>query len=639
MLSQPIESILRTTAPSTLTDIILVFLAITFVLALIFRKANKCHGFTQYTPTFLTTLGILGTFAGIIAGLLGFDVDHIDQSIGYLLEGLKTAFLTSLVGMTLSILYKLVDATGWISPDTPSGIDEEEVGAFELLLELKKQSDHVVSLKEAIGGDSDTSLVGQLRQLRLDLTDQHKAILSTLTDDSGDSLKGQVTLLRSDIASQHRNTLAVIEPIPYALTAINEAAQTQQKNFSEFQDRLWVNLQNFADMLSKSATEQVINALKEVISDFNNNLIEQFGENFKQLNAAVLELVQWQENYKQQLAEMSVQYQQGVSAITQTEQAVSHISVESKAIPENMAALKVVMEVNQHQIEVLKQHLDAFREIRDRAVEAVPEIRAQIDLAVEGMKHATVSITEGMADTSQTLTSSLKTASESVLVGITGAANTLSEGILQSTTSLQESVANSATSMTDSVGQSSKILTDGLKTAGESMVMDVTGAANEMRIGILDSSESLEKAVINSATELVINSEKANKELINSADLIAENNQKTRTMFNESQAEIAAIFRSLVFELTTDNQKLHETFSQTSQALITETDRVRLKFEQHLDAMRNEMMIAFKEQAEQQMLEHQRVLKGVSQHADEALKDTAEAVQKQVRMLDEALNH
>lgn len=58
-------------------------------------------------------------------------------------------------------------------------------------------------------------------------------------------------------------------------------------------------------MMSKSATEQVINALKEVISDFNNNLVEQFGENFKQLNAAVLELVQWQENYKQQLLQMT----------------------------------------------------------------------------------------------------------------------------------------------------------------------------------------------------------------------------------------------------------------------------------------------------------------------------------------------
>ena len=44
-------------------------------------------------------------------------------------------------------------------------------------------------------------------------------------------------------------------------------------------------------MMSKLATEQVIAALKTVIQDFNNNLAEQFGENFKQLNTAVLEPV------------------------------------------------------------------------------------------------------------------------------------------------------------------------------------------------------------------------------------------------------------------------------------------------------------------------------------------------------------
>jgi hypothetical protein len=42
-----------------------------------------------------------------------------------------------------------------------------------------------------------------------------------------------------------------------------------------------------ADMLkqlSKGATEEIIKALENVINDFNNNLVEQFGEHFKKLN-------------------------------------------------------------------------------------------------------------------------------------------------------------------------------------------------------------------------------------------------------------------------------------------------------------------------------------------------------------------
>lgn len=51
--------------------------------------------------------------------------------------------------------------------------------------------------------------------------------------------------------------------------------------------------------LSKGATEEIIQALEGVIKDFNDNLTEQFGENFKQLNAACLKLVEWQGQYQE----------------------------------------------------------------------------------------------------------------------------------------------------------------------------------------------------------------------------------------------------------------------------------------------------------------------------------------------------
>lgn len=51
--------------------------------------------------------------------------------------------------------------------------------------------------------------------------------------------------------------------------------------------------------LAHGATEEIITALENVIRDFNNNLSEQFGENFKQLNAACLQLVEWQATYQE----------------------------------------------------------------------------------------------------------------------------------------------------------------------------------------------------------------------------------------------------------------------------------------------------------------------------------------------------
>ena len=46
-----------------------------------------------------------------------------------------------------------------------------------------------------------------------------------------------------------------------------------------------------------------------------------------------------------------------------------------------MDTLTKVMNVNQHQIDELARHLEAFEQIRDKAVEAVPETHEQVDMA------------------------------------------------------------------------------------------------------------------------------------------------------------------------------------------------------------------------------------------------------------------
>lgn len=51
----------------------------------------------------LVGLGLLGTFLGLTLGIRGFDssnTDRINESIQVLLNGMGTAFLTSLLGMT-----------------------------------------------------------------------------------------------------------------------------------------------------------------------------------------------------------------------------------------------------------------------------------------------------------------------------------------------------------------------------------------------------------------------------------------------------------------------------------------------------------------------------------------------------------
>jgi chromosome segregation ATPase len=93
------------------------------------------------------------------------------------------------------------------------------------------------------------------------------------------------------------------------------------------------NLEQALKQLSEGATAQIIQALESVITDFNNNLKEQFGENFKQLNEAVFKLLEWQRNYSthvelstSQLNEATKNIKRAVEATVEATSAIETIS-------------------------------------------------------------------------------------------------------------------------------------------------------------------------------------------------------------------------------------------------------------------------------------------------------------------------
>ena len=97
--------------------LIMLLIFISGILLPWFNKKNAFSDYISYIPTALTSLGILGTFTGIVIGLWSFNLEEIDVSIASLLEGLKTAFITSIFGIFLSILFRLL---GYILPKTES---------------------------------------------------------------------------------------------------------------------------------------------------------------------------------------------------------------------------------------------------------------------------------------------------------------------------------------------------------------------------------------------------------------------------------------------------------------------------------------------------------------------------------------
>ena len=127
----------------TLVSVILaaIILFAAMVCGILIRNWNKDdklmdhRGVIEMMPSLISTLGVFFTFAGIALGLYYFNDKDLTTSIPQLLTGLKTAFFTSLAGMTGSML--LSGQVNKLFDKKSGGISDSEEAAGLIVNELK----------------------------------------------------------------------------------------------------------------------------------------------------------------------------------------------------------------------------------------------------------------------------------------------------------------------------------------------------------------------------------------------------------------------------------------------------------------------------------------------------------------------
>ena len=409
------------------------------------KKGKRRTVFADYAPTLLTSLGILGTFTGIVSGLLNFDIEHIDTSISTLLGGMKTAFLTSVIGVCFSIGLKIIYTLAVKKEKTEEG---KEIDIESVIKNFYTQTD----------------LLNSQNNQNQAIANHLESLVARLGGENEGSILGQIKLLRSDLSDQYKDLVNPVKQIETYLDTLSQLNKEQKDNFAVFETQLWNKLQDFADMMSKSATEAVIDALKQVIVDFNNNLTTQFGENFKELNRAVHSLVEWQENYKTQLSEMISLYQTGVQTLEKTEQSVAHIEQSTQSIPNSMENLNSVIAANQQQIDNLEAHLATFAELRDKAVEAVPQVQQQIALMLDNTEKANESLAQGLRQSGEKLAQDITDISTRLATHSAAAAENLAIRFTETGTSFASEIAKSSQNLTESLSQNHQALVNSAST-------------------------------------------------------------------------------------------------------------------------------------------------------------------------------
>ena len=233
---------------------------------------------TNTVASILTVIGVFGTFLGIFIGLQAFEIKNIEASISDLLEGLKLAFLTSLVGIGSAILLKGVVAP--LFQTFQKGRNPIEV-----------ERDKFIDALKGIETSGEINLFAQLVTLNTTIKKEGSETREVLDNIKTDLAGKHDELIRSK-TEEHRETREMLMGMKTEIVSIKDAliGENESTVFAQLQELTSTVSEKVGEIAAKVgeiATGQLIEALREVIRDFNKNLTEQFGENFKHRTYAI----------------------------------------------------------------------------------------------------------------------------------------------------------------------------------------------------------------------------------------------------------------------------------------------------------------------------------------------------------------
>lgn len=338
-----------------------------------------------YSPTILTTLGIFFTFFGIALGLWNFDSKNIEASIPSLLASLRTAFWASVVGVGGAVVIKLKHFN--YMQNSPKEVD---ITPNDMLRELQ-------NIDNSVKGKDNSDIIKALENFT-----------KSLGENISTNIVDQVTLFK-------------------------------EENKKQF-DRLIEVQENALDQIREGATAALIDALREVLRDFQITITDHIADNFKDLAEAVNHLITWQKQYEIQIQKstesMEIASNRYVSLVEHAE--IFHTTSE---------ALNGQLNLFQEQLHALKSLLTDLNSLVLVTSKEIPEIENKI-----------INISEQISRSSQTFNETI----DSSIAKTASQTEVLTTGIEQAIRISIESLGKNAATLMDQMIKDHKNLNESL---------------------------------------------------------------------------------------------------------------------------------------------------------------------------------
>lgn len=315
-----------------LSIIVIVFLCC-LGLVVYFKKNDKLianRRIVEYFPTFVSTLGVLGTFYGITVGLLAFDTADLDKSIPGLLDGLKTAFFTSLAGM---------------------------IGSMILSAFISRKQD------EKDGGVSDINqAAGTICQAVQQMSDLNKTTIEKLAQQMEEQEKDRKAFYRTmgDVMDKVKETQTTIAE---TLQSIN----TSQGSAASALDSI---------VILQRGQEGVLETIKETASSMVNSI-----GSLEEITSTQTTSLAAMQKYSEEISEFT-------HHVPEILDVVSGMSTTQDEINEQVQKLKDILDAEVDQIE---RSMDKTNELLERKFDEFTELlkKSNTEALVEVMKKVT----------------------------------------------------------------------------------------------------------------------------------------------------------------------------------------------------------------------------------------------------------
>jgi len=355
----------------------------------------------QSTPSLMTSLGILGTFMGIFVALapLDFGAEQINESIQKLLEGMETAFVTSLLGLASAIAFKCIHQVFLRLRHVWFGLRKSKSTEQDLAVQLDR-------IKQAISGEGDSSLVTQIQKMR---------------DESRDGFA--------------------------KLDGLSETIR----------DTLVKNLEGLAQEIRDIIGKQLGESLQSLIANIEKALIEQFGTTFVQFNEATQALKRWQEDHRQQVEQLTVafaQTAQGVEKISaecaripETMESLRRIlEAANSQVADLTARLEAFSEMRRQAIDAfpeIKKNLDKIGDDLRSSAEAFNGLENVIQKTQKDAQESVEAIAQGYAENIEKMTSDMFKTMENSQKEVAANAERYAKQVEETANGMQETMINS----------------------------------------------------------------------------------------------------------------------------------------------------------------------------------------------------